>query len=370
MTTAPELARAADPGTLPTEGGAHQLDAAVHGTDLARTGSRRKPAPPRIGVGVKDVAAARASAAQSLAVRRARLVEETAELERDAAALAEALARGEVAPPEPVDEASQVLPAPPSALERPAVLGKPTIIVQNLHVVYRVLITGKRTANKGNRKLEREAASRGIREIHAVNDVSFVAHEGEAIGLIGVNGSGKSTLLRAIAGLQPSAGGRVWAEADPTLLGVNATLFGELSGERNILIGGLAMGMSPAEIQRRAPEIADFAAIGEFIDLPMMTYSSGMGSRLRFAIASATVHRILLIDEALATGDSAFQRRSEARINELRQSAGTVFVVSHSEGVIRSTCSRTIWMHKGEMIMDGLTDEVLECYNEFSQGRR
>jgi teichoic acid transport system ATP-binding protein len=337
--------------------------------DIARPrgGSRRKPPTQRIGVGTADVARARASAVQTLAARRLRLADELAESEREAAPLADLLALGEVGPPDPdiVDEA-----VVSSAAQRPDVLGKPTIIVEHLHVVYRVLVTGKRTENKGNRKLEREAASRGIREIHAVNDISFVAHEGEAIGLIGVNGSGKSTLLRAIAGLQPSAGGRVWAEADPTLLGVNATLFGELSGERNILIGGLAMGMSPTEIAKRAPAIADFAAIGEFIDLPMMTYSSGMGSRLRFAIASATVYRILLIDEALATGDSAFQRRSEARINELRETAGTVFVVSHSDGVIRSTCSRTIWMHKGEMIMDGLTDEVLECYDAFSRGRR
>jgi len=303
----------------------------------------------------------------ALAARRERLADEAVDAERDAAEAAALIAAGQVDPADPDVLAPEKTS---TALDRPAVLGKPTIIVSHLHVVYRVLVTGKRTADRGTRKLEREAASRGIREIRAVNDVSFVAHEGEAIGLIGVNGSGKSTLLRAIAGLQPSASGRVWAEADPTLLGVNATLFGELSGERNIMIGGLAMGMSPAEIARRTPEIADFAAIGEFIDLPMMTYSSGMGSRLRFAIASATVHRILLIDEALATGDSAFQRRSEARINELREHAGTVFVVSHSEGVIRSTCSRTIWLHKGEMIMDGLTDEVLECYNAFSQGRR
>lgn len=325
----------------------------------------------RIGGGVKDVEAARETAAQALLARRARLLEEAADAEREAAELAAAIERGEVEPPPPPDPDAEPEETPArTAAMRPEVLGKPTIIVSHLHVVYRVLVTGKRTANKGTRKLEREAASRGIREIHAVNDVSFVAHEGEAIGLIGVNGSGKSTLLRAIAGLQPSAAGRVWAEADPTLLGVNATLFGELSGERNIMIGGLAMGMTPAEIAARTPDIADFAAIGEFIDLPMMTYSSGMGSRLRFAIASATVHRILLIDEALATGDSAFQRRSEARINELREEAGTVFVVSHSDGVIRSTCSRTIWLHKGEMIMDGLTDEVLEAYQEFSQGRR
>ena len=179
-------------------------------------------------------------------------------------------------------------------------LGKPTIVVQDLNVVYKVLATGKR-ATKPNRLLQRSAGKRGMREIHAVRDVSFVAREGEAIALVGVNGSGKSTLLRAIAGLLPVESGRVWAEAEPTLLGVNAALINELSGERNIVLGGLAMGLTPEQVEERKQSIVDFAAIGEFIDLPMSTYSAGMGARLRFAIASAAVHRILLIDEALAT---------------------------------------------------------------------
>jgi len=245
---------------------------------------------------------------------------------------------------------------------------KPTIVVSGLNVVYKVLATGKRDT-KPNRLLQRSTGKRGMREIHAVRDVSFVAREGEAIALIGVNGSGKSTLLRAIAGLLPVESGRIWAEADPTLLGVNAALINELSGERNVLLGGLAMGLSPAEVAARKQAIVDFAAIGEFIDLPMSTYSAGMGARLRFAIASAMVHRILLIDEALATGDAIFQRRSQARINELRAEAGTVFVVSHSLGVLRDTCTRALWLDRGALRMDGSVETVIDAYEQETNRR-
>ncbi len=246
--------------------------------------------------------------------------------------------------------------------------GKPTIVVSGLNVIYKVLATGKR-ATKPQRLLQRSAGRRGMREIHAVRDVSFVAHEGEAIALIGVNGSGKSTLLRAIAGLLPVASGRVWAEADPTLLGVNAALINELSGERNVVLGGLAMGLEPAEVARRKQAVVDFADIGEFIDLPMSTYSAGMGARLRFAIASAAVHRILLIDEALATGDAMFQRRSQERISELRSQAGTVFVVSHSMGILRETCGRALWLDRGALVMDGPANQVVDAYESATRKR-
>lgn len=267
------------------------------------------------------------------------------------------------------DDAAAARDREPAAPPTPdAGARKPTIVVDRLDVVYEVLATGKR-ATGSRRLLQRRTGRRGIREIHAVRDVSFVAREGEAIGLIGVNGSGKSTLLRAIAGLLPVRSGRVWAEAEPTLLGVNAALINELSGERNVVLGGLAMGMSPAEVTRRYPDIVDFAAIGEFIDLPMSTYSAGMGARLRFAIASSAAHRILLIDEALATGDAVFQRKSQDRIDELRATAGTVFVVSHSLGIVRESCERALWLDQGRLRMDGPSREVVDAY-EAATGRR
>jgi teichoic acid transport system ATP-binding protein len=208
-----------------------------------------------------------------------------------------------------------------------------------------------------------------VREVHAVRGVSFVAYRGEAIGLIGSNGSGKSTLLRAIAGLLPPESGRVYTDGQPSLLGVNAALMNDLTGERNVILGGLAMGMSREEIEARYEQIVEFSGInekGDFISLPMRTYSSGMAARLRFSIAAAKDHDVLMIDEALATGDRKFQKRSEERIRELRAEAGTVFLVSHNNKSIRDTCDRVLWLEKGELRMDGPTEEVLRAYEEFT----
>lgn len=146
---------------------------------------------------------------------------------------------------------------------------------------------------------------------------------------------------------------------------MNAALLNDLSGERNVVLGCLAMGMPPEEVKRIAPEIIEFSGInerGDFASLPMRTYSSGMGARLRFAISSAKKHDVLLIDEALATGDRKFRVRSEQRVRELRDSAGTVFLVSHSIGSIRDTCERTIWLESGVLKMDGPTKEVCDAY--------
>ncbi|MEU4259941.1 ATP-binding cassette domain-containing protein [Streptomyces fradiae] len=215
------------------------------------------------------------------------------------------------------------------------------------------------------RLLARGRAVPATRTVHAVKGVSFAAYKGEAIGLIGSNGSGKSTLLKAVAGLLPPSRGHVYTQGQPSLLGVNAALMGDLTGERNIVLGGLAMGMTREEVAERYQRIVEFSGIndkGDFVSLPMRTYSSGMGARLRFSIAAARSHDVLLIDEALATGDAAFRRRSQERINELRAEAGTVFLVSHSNATIRETCDRAIWLESGRVLMDGPSDEVVTAY--------
>ncbi|CAM5553720.1 ABC transporter ATP-binding protein [Streptomyces aurantiogriseus] len=247
----------------------------------------------------------------------------------------------------------------------------PTVIADDVHIVYRVngAKTGKGSATAALSRIVKRSGDRGVRKVHAVRGVSFVAHRGEAIGLIGSNGSGKSTLLRAIAGLLPPESGRVYTDGQPSLLGVNAALMNDLTGERNVILGGLAMGMSREQIKERYQEIVDFSGInekGDFITLPMRTYSSGMQARLRFSIAAAKDHDVLMIDEALATGDAKFRLRSEARIRELRKEAGTVFLVSHSNKSIRDTCDRVLWLERGELRMDGPTDEVLKEYEKFS----
>lgn len=249
---------------------------------------------------------------------------------------------------------------------------RPTVIADDVHIVYRVYggARGRGSATAALNRIIRRRPGGNVREVHAVKGVSFTAYRGEAIGLIGSNGSGKSTLLRAIAGLLPVERGKVYTDGQPSLLGVNAALMNDLTGERNVILGGLAMGMTKAQVEERYQDIVDFSGInekGDFISLPMRTYSSGMAARLRFSIAAAKDHDVLMIDEALATGDKKFQKRSEARIRELRKEAGTVFLVSHNNKSIRDTCNRVLWLEHGVLRMDGPTDEVLKEYEEFTR---
>jgi teichoic acid transport system ATP-binding protein len=260
---------------------------------------------------------------------------------------------------------------PADAGEAPVAARVPTVIAEDLHIVYRVngARKGRGSATAALNRIVRRKADRGAREVHAVRGVSFTAYRGEAIGLIGSNGSGKSTLLRAIAGLLPAERGKVYTDGQPSLLGVNAALMNDLTGERNVILGGLAMGMTRAQIRERYQGIVNFSGInekGDFITLPMRTYSSGMSARMRFSIAAAKDHDVLMIDEALATGDHRFRKRSEARIREMRKEAGTVFLVSHNNKSIRDTCNRVIWLEHGELRMDGPTDDVLKEYEKFS----
>lgn len=265
------------------------------------------------------------------------------------------------------DDVRPVLSSGPGSVSiaRPRATGEAappaaSVVVDDVHVVYRVLATGKR-ASSPRRLLGRSRGSRA-REVHALKGVSFEVRAGEAVGVIGHNGSGKSTLMRTIAGLQPVARGAVYADGQPSLLGVNAAMINDLSGERNIVLGCLALGMTPEEVEQRAPEIAAFAGVEEFLDLPMKAYSSGMSARLRFAVASSVEHEVLLIDEALAVGDAEFHARSAQRIADLRRSASTVFLVSHSMKSILTTCDRVLWVDHGELRMDGPAGEVVRAY--------
>ncbi|MFJ4999860.1 ABC transporter ATP-binding protein [Microbacterium sp. NPDC088619] len=242
------------------------------------------------------------------------------------------------------------------------------IVADDVHINYRVYASGKRmTTRESMFSLRSLRGGRDLQTVPALRGVSFTASEGESIGVVGHNGSGKSTLFRAMTGLIPPSDGRIFARERPVLLGVNAALVPELSGENNIRLGLLAMGFTPEEAAEHVDEIADFAELNDFIYHPMRTYSSGMAARLRFAIASAKAHSILLIDEALAVGDRRFRTKSEKRINELRASAGLVMIVSHSTSSLKETCERVLWVHKGELIADGPTDDVIAEYIDWTK---
>ena len=239
-----------------------------------------------------------------------------------------------------------------------AAKGKPVVVVDDVHVIYKVFGTGKKAnAVKGS-----QAKKTRMREVHAVKGVSFVVYEGETIGIVGSNGSGKSSLMRAIAGLFPSTKGAVYTFAKPTMLGVGAALLPNLSGEKNIMLGGLAMGYGKKEIAAASESIINFSGLRDFIDLPMRTYSQGMSARLRFSIAASKKHDILIIDEALAVGDRQFRMKAEEKIRQMRQEAGTVFLVSHNMKSIQDTCNRVIWLEKGELLMDGEPKAVCDAF--------
>ncbi len=263
------------------------------------------------------------------------------------------------------DDLDDPTPDGPSAVGR---RGAPVVIADDIHVRYRVFGGRRSTATsmgRVRRLLNRSRAHVGaVTEVHAVRGVSFVARHGESVGLIGTNGAGKSTLLRAIAGLMPTSSGTVYVGGTTALLGVNAALVPSLTGAKNVMIGGLALGLTPDQVREQFDAIVEFAGIGDFINLPMKAYSSGMAARLRFAISTAAVPDILMIDEALATGDATFRARSRAKIEEIREHAGTVFLVSHATRTIERLCDRAIWIDQGQMVMDGPSGEVVEQYRQ------
>ena len=200
--------------------------------------------------------------------------------------------------------------------------------------------------------------------IHAVKGASFAVYEGESVAIMGSNGSGKSTILAAIAGLLPVTGGEIYASYEPRLMGVGAALLPKVSGMRNIRIGCLALGMSVEQIDERLDSIIEFADIGEAINRPLRSYSSGMKARLLFAIATSIRPKILMIDEALSVGDKEFRAKSEGRIQDMLNHAGTLLMVSHNMNELKRLCTRGIWLEEGVILADGPLDEVIATYTE------
>lgn len=233
-----------------------------------------------------------------------------------------------------------------------------TLLAENINLTYRV-------QTDENPRFAFGLGKRHIQK-NALRNISLSAREGEFIGLIGRNGSGKSSLLRVLAGLETPTAGTVMTAAKPQLLGVGAALNPVISGEENIRLGLLAMGYTPKEVEERKEVVIRLSQLGEAISTPLKTYSSGMAARLKFSISVAAEPKILMVDEALATGDATFQERSNRAMRGLIRNAGTVFLVNHSASVIRKTCNRVIWLEKGEVISDGVPRSVTKTYLQFA----
>jgi ABC-type polysaccharide/polyol phosphate transport system ATPase subunit len=204
-------------------------------------------------------------------------------------------------------------------------------------------------------------------DLDAVRDVSLEVPKGQMLALIGRNGSGKSTLLKIIAGVFRPTSGRVHVEGSiAPLIELGAGFHYELTGRENILLNGLLMGYSKEEMRKREQSIIDFAEIADFIDAPIKQYSSGMHTRLAFAVATEVDPEILILDEILAVGDTAFQEKCFARIQDFRRAGKTILFVSHAMALVTRFCDRAILLDKGSVIADGDPAEVLSCYKSLT----
>lgn len=201
----------------------------------------------------------------------------------------------------------------------------------------------------------------------AVKHVSFKVEKGEILGLVGKNGSGKSTMLRAIAGIfSPNSGSIDLHGHSVSLLAIGAGFQSELTGRENILLSGMLLGFSEKEIASQTETIIEFSELGNFIDQPVRTYSSGMHSKLAFSITAILNTDIILIDEVLSVGDAHFKKKSYKKMKELiSDESRTVIIVSHEAKTIRELCHKVLWINDGEIMRHGPTKEVMDAYEEF-----
>ena len=205
----------------------------------------------------------------------------------------------------------------------------------------------------------------------ALDQVSFTVEPGEVMGIVGANGSGKSTLLKLIAGvLAPTAGRVVVDHSRVQLLTLGTGFDPELTGRENLYLGGAILGYTKEHIDRKYREIVAFAELEGFLEEKVRSYSSGMVSRLGFALATARdTPEILILDEVLSVGDMFFREKSEARIQEMIHGGSTVLLVSHAPGVIRKNCTRALWLDRGRLRKLGSPEEVCAAYEQQGRGK-
>lgn len=203
--------------------------------------------------------------------------------------------------------------------------------------------------------------------VTALRDLRIGIGRGDRVGIIGLNGAGKTTLLKVMCGIYAPTRGAVTVDGDVACLFELATGFEmEATGWDNIRTRGLLLGLSHAEIRERMRDIAEFTELGPALDRPVKTYSMGMFVRLGFAVSTAISPDVLLLDEVIASGDMRFQEKAQRRLAQLVDRASILVLVSHSMATVRQACRRVLWMHEGELRMDGPTEEVIAAYSAFA----
>ena len=203
----------------------------------------------------------------------------------------------------------------------------------------------------------------GVVVVRALDDLNLSLKEGDRVGLIGRNGAGKSTLLRVLAGIYHPTSGQIYTTGRIVpLLDISLGMDELSTGRQNIRLRGLLLGMSNAEIRRKTEEISIFTELGDHLDLPLRTYSSGMRLRLAFAVSTAVDADILLLDEVIGVGDTSFMKKAEERMLNLQNRAKIVVLASHSDMVIRQMCNKALWMDRGRLQAFGPVDLVIDKY--------
>ena len=240
------------------------------------------------------------------------------------------------------------------------------IRIEELSIKYKINVDTKRTLKNAVMRASKGEKVR-TRTIEAVKKLTIDVPHGSVLGIVGANGAGKSTLMRSIAGILPPTEGRIIVNGKiSTLLALGVGFNPALSGRDNIILGGLASGLTKEEIMAKTDEISAFADLPDgFIDMPVRTYSSGMYARLGFSVAVTVRPDILIVDEALSTGDAKFKEKSLNKLKEMRGDARALILVSHALGTVREICNEVAWLNKGKLIQRGRPDEVVDAYQEF-----
>jgi len=205
-----------------------------------------------------------------------------------------------------------------------------------------------------------------FKEFLALKNINFEVKQGESWGIVGSNGAGKSTLLKLICGIiAPNTGSVIINGSISPMLELGAGFDPDLTAGENIYLEGALLGHSKAFMKEHYDEIVEFSELSDFLDMPIKNYSTGMMARMAFSVATVVKPKILIVDEVLAVGDAAFQRKCETRIHEMLQSATTMLLVSHDSGMIERLCDKALWLRKGEVVMTGDAKEVCAAYGEF-----
>lgn len=238
---------------------------------------------------------------------------------------------------------------------------EPILDVTDVHLAYRR--SRHRITSLKQTAIDTIRRRIAFEQFYALNGVSMKIHAGETVAVVGRNGAGKSTLMKVVARILPPTSGRVVVRGNVApMIELGAGFNPELTGAENILLYGTLLGRTPEEMKTRIEEIADWAGLGEFMDVPLRTYSSGMIGRLAFSIATDKVPDLLLIDEVLSTGDQNFQEKSSERMKKLLNSGAAVLLVTHNLEVVKELSSRAIYLDHGVPKANGKPEEVIEQY--------